>query len=244
MCFSETPVSLGANRPRGRAPPRRRSCGRPCSWCGRTRHRGRRPRWWRRRRRTRTPRGCPGRGRARRRRPRGPRSRPRRRPGACAAPGRRAGPSASGRCRPGSRPQRRRRRPARDRTGCRARSGCPRRSCRGTTRSRRGTGPALGHLVLVGRLGLRRGGDEGVVHPAGHQQPEQQQERCCDAAAAAGRDAADGPANEARDESHQCVLTGSVLLDARRRSRTGRSRPRRRSASSTTRRSLSRLVRG
>ena len=41
----------------------------------------------------------------------------RRRPGACAAPGCRAGPSASGRCRPGSRPRRRRRRSARGRTG-------------------------------------------------------------------------------------------------------------------------------
>ena len=41
---------------------RRRSCGRPCSWCGRTHHRGRRPRCRRRTRRSRTRPGTAGPG--------------------------------------------------------------------------------------------------------------------------------------------------------------------------------------
>ena len=108
----------GANRPRGSAPPapaklwqavqlvRKNSPPRTissllASWC----------------RRTRLLAGPRGRGRARRRTPPAPRSRRRRRPAACAGPGRRAGPSASGRYRPGSRRRRRRRRSAMGRTG-------------------------------------------------------------------------------------------------------------------------------
>ena len=84
-------------------------------------------------------RGRRGRGRGRRRTPPGRRSPRRCRRPPCGAPGPRAGPSASGRCRPGSRPRRRRRRPATGRAGCPRRCGRPRRSARGRWSSRPGT---------------------------------------------------------------------------------------------------------
>ena len=191
-------------------------------------------------------RGWPGRGRGRRRRPPGPRSPRRCRQAACAAPGRPAAPSASGRCRPGSRPRRRRRRPAGGRSWLPRLVWMPsaflpwqdaqptRKSCAALAtwsasfawRSRRWPGDRAAYSPPVTRSPAAAPAAPPAAAPAWPR---------------GGRPDPVASFEVSRTSESFWSVRGSVLrcpalLDQVDRSRTGRSRPRRRSASSRTRR--------